>query len=62
MLRLKSILQYSNIVLYLFFTILIISFIRCSIPRIPKYNLSDNKIEGIILDIKRDDDKYSFVI
>ena len=62
MLRLKSILQYSNIVLYLFFIILILSFIRCSIPRIPKYNLSDNKIEGIILDIKKDDDKYSFVI
>ena len=62
MLRLKSILQYSNITLYLFLMIILLSIIRCNIPITPKYNIDDNYIDGIIVDIKKSDDKYSFII
>ena len=62
MLRLKAILQYSNILLYILLVIIIISLIRCSIPHTSKYDISDNYIEGVIIDKKIDDNKLSFII
>ena len=62
MLRLKSILQYSNFIFYLFLIIILITFIRCNIPTNSKYNLNDNYIEGILIDKKISDNKLSLII
>ena len=62
MLRLKSILQYSNYILYLFLIIIIISIIRCNIPITSNYSINDNIIEGIIVDKKVYEDKISFIV
>ncbi|MBR6072979.1 MAG: DNA internalization-related competence protein ComEC/Rec2 [Bacilli bacterium] len=62
MLRLKAILQYSNILLYILIVIIVLSLIRCNIPHTSKYDISDTLIEGIIIDKKKDNDKISFII
>ena len=62
MLRLKSILQYSNIIFYTFLIVLIITFIRCNINYKSKYDINENTIEGILIDKKIDGSKLSFII
>ena len=62
MLRLKAILQYSNILLYLFLSIILLSLIRCNINISSKYNINDKYIEGILIDKKIDGNKLSFIV
>ena len=62
MLRLKSILQYSNIIFYTFLIVLFITFIRCNINYKSKYDINDNVIDGILIDKKIDGNKISFII
>ena len=62
MLRLKTILQSSNILFILCILSLIISFIICKIKIDSKYNINDTFIEGILIDSNIDGNKYSFII
>ena len=62
MLRFKAILQYSNILLYIFIITIIVSLIRCNIKTNPKYSLEDKNIQGVLIDKKIDGDKLSFII
>ena len=62
MLRLKTVLQYSNILLIILIFIIILSLIRCNIPYTSKYSIDDKYIEGIIIDKKIDGNKLSFII
>ena len=62
MLRLKTILQSSNILLILFILIIIISFIIFNIKINSKYDINETNIEGILIDSNIDGNKYSFII
>ena len=62
MLRLKTILQSSHILLILCLLIILVSFIRCNIKYESKYNLNDNTIEGILVQKNIDGNKLSFII
>ena len=61
MLRLKAILQYSNILFYIFLIVIVLSIIRCNINIKSKYNIDDNYIEGIIIDKQINDNKTKTV-
>ena len=62
MLRLKTILQSSNILLLMCILSIIISFIICNIKIESKYNINDSYIEGVLIDSSIDGNKYSFII
>ena len=62
MLRLKTVLQSSHILLILWLLIILISFIRCNIKYESKYNITDNTIEGILLEKSIGGNKLSFII
>ena len=62
MLRLKTILQSSNILLILCILFIIISFIICNIKIDSKYDINDTSIEGILIDSSIDGNKYSFIV
>ena len=62
MLRLKTILQSSNILLILCILTIIISFIICNIKINSKYDINETNMEGIIIDSNIDGNKYSFII
>jgi competence protein ComEC len=62
MLRLKTILQSSHVLLILCIVSIIISFIICNIKIESKYNIDEKEIEGILIDSSIDGNKYSFII
>ncbi len=62
MLRLKTILQSSNILLLMCILSIIISFIICNIKIESKYNINESYIEGVLIDSSIDGNKYSFII
>ena len=62
MLRLKTILQSSHILLIISLLIIIFSFIRCNINYSSKYNIEDKVIEGILIEKTIDGNKLSFII
>lgn len=62
MLRLKTILQSSNLLKILLVLVIVYAFIYSYIPRSSKYSIDDNLIQGILISKTIDGDKLSMVI